>query len=85
MYRSKGKITSLCPLSFVGSGKEVEVCEIRSGIGLCKRLAHMGIYPGTHLSVIGNGKPGPVIVVIGEKRIGLGFGVCTKIIVKALS
>ena len=85
MYRSGDKITYFYPLSFVEPGEEVEICEIRGGIGLCKRLAYMGIYPGTHLRVISNGRPGPVIVGIGGKRIGLGFGMCNKIMVRALN
>jgi len=74
----------VCPLSMVENGKEVEVLDIRGGFGLYQRLSRMGIYPGTRITVVNNGRPGPVIIAVGEKRFGLGFGMAHRIFVRPL-
>ncbi len=86
MYRSRGKVTGrdVCPLSFVEPGKEVVVVDIQAGRTLIGRLAHMGIYLGSKLSVINNNISGPIIIGMGNKRIGLGRGMCNKILVRRL-
>lgn len=86
MYRSRGKVTGrdVCPLSFIEPGKEVVVVDIRAGRTLIGRLARMGIYLGSKISVINNNISGPMIIGIGDKRIGLGRGMCNKIIVRRL-
>jgi len=84
MYSSRGKITgrNMCPLSFVESGKEVIVVDISAGRNFIGRLARMGIYLGSKIRVISNNISGPMIIGIGDKRIGLGRGMCNKIIVR---
>ena len=74
----------MCPLSMVENGREVEVLDIRGGFGLCQRLSRMGIYPGTRIKILNNGCPGPVIIAVGEKRLGLGFGMAHRIFVRPL-
>jgi ferrous iron transport protein A len=74
----------MCPLSMVENGREVEVLDIRGGFGLCQRLSRMGIYPGTRIRILNNGRPGPVIIAVGEKRFGLGFGMAHRIFVRPL-
>ncbi len=74
----------MCPLSVVENGREVEILNIRGGRGLCHRLNRMGIYPGTRITIINNGRPGPVIVALGEKRFGIGFGMAHRIFVNVL-
>ncbi len=86
MYRSRGRVVGkdVCPLSFVETGEEAVIVDVQAGRGLIGRLLHMGIYPGTRIRVISNNVHGPVIIGIGEKRIGLGRGMCNKIIVRRL-
>ncbi len=74
----------MCPLSIVENGREVEVLDIRGGFGLCQRLSRMRIYPGIRIRILNNGRPGPVIIAVGEKRFGLGFGMAHRIFVKPL-
>ncbi len=84
MYRNRERLISVCPLNFVEIGKTIEVYEIHGGIALRRRLAHMGIYPGVRMKVLLNKGIGSVMVAINEKRIGFGFGMCNKIIVRVL-
>ncbi len=84
MYRSRGRIIGrVFPLSFSDVEKELEIVGINAGKGLLGRLARMGIYVGTRIriKVISNG-PGPLIISLGEKRIGIGRGMSNKIMVR---
>ncbi|HDD35659.1 MAG TPA: ferrous iron transport protein A [Candidatus Desulfofervidus auxilii] len=74
----------MCPLGMVMSGQEVEVVSILGGRGMSTRLAYMGVYPGVKLKVIANSFSGPIIIALGEKRFGIGFGMAHRIIVKPL-
>ncbi|WP_456342602.1 FeoA family protein [Thermovibrio sp.] len=68
-------------LPFCGEGKEVRVREIKGGKRALERLSSLGIYPGAKLEVL-NTKGGPVLVKVGESRIGLGFGIASKVFVE---
>ncbi len=70
------------PLSMASTGKKMMVAEIVAGAGLHKRLADMGVLPGTIVMVMGGCHPGPVLIDIRGSRLGLGFGVAQKILVK---
>lgn len=72
------------PLAIVENGKKAEVVDIRGGLGLKKRLGRMGLTTGTVVRVINNTNPGPVIVAVGEARLGLGRGMAHKILVELL-
>jgi len=84
VYRSGDKVADVYPLSFIEPGKEVRIIDTRAGRALAGRLARMGIYLGSRIRVISNSIPGPMIIGIGDKRIGLGRGMCNKIIVRRL-
>lgn len=75
----------MCPLSMVENGSTVEVLDIRGGRGMTRRLAVMGILPGTRLRMVNNGCPGPVMVALEGKRFGIGFGMAHRILVKPLN
>jgi len=72
------------PLNMVDRGKDVEVLRINGGLGMSQRLGRMGIYPGTRIKVINSSSTGPVLVAMGDKRFGLGFGMSHRIFVKPL-
>lgn len=72
------------PLSMIEQGEKVEIVEIKAGRGLYIRLANMGFYPGVVIEVISNLKRGPLIIAIRGIRIGLGFGMASKIFVRPL-
>jgi ferrous iron transport protein A len=70
------------PLSLAGAGKKLTVTGINAGFGLQRRLADMGLIPGTPVMVVNGCHPGPLLVDIRGSRLGLGFGVAQKIMVK---
>ena len=46
------------------------------------RLKHMGLVPGARVEVIKNSLSGPIIVRVGETRLGLARGVASRIMVE---
>lgn len=45
------------------------------------RLKHMGLIPGATVEIVKNSLSGPVIVRVGETRLGLARGVASRIMV----
>ncbi len=72
---------NIFPLSFAKERERVEIVEIRSGRNAHNRLLSMGIVPGKIYEVI-KSAPGPIVLKNGEMRIGIGFGMASKIYVK---
>ena len=70
------------PLAMVSPGEMVTVVDVRAGRGLQRRLADMGLVPGTTLKVINGHAPGPIIIDLRGSRLVLGHGMAQKIMVK---
>ncbi|MCK4697363.1 MAG: ferrous iron transport protein A [Dehalococcoidia bacterium] len=70
------------PLAMINPSEEVTVAEIRGGRGLVRRLADMGLTPGTTLKVINSQMPGPILIDLRGSRLVLGHGVALKIMVE---
>lgn len=68
-------------LSRVHEGEDVVVIQVEGGRGVHRRLRELGIGSGSRMKVIQN-TGGPVIVLIGDSRMGLGRGVAEKIVVE---
>ena len=66
------------PLSNVKEGEQVTVSSIRGGRGVNRRLSELGIGAGSAIKMIQN-SGGPVIIMVGDSRMGLGHGVASKI------
>ncbi len=71
----------MMPLSMTSSGETVEVVAVRTGWGLQRRLADLGLTPGVRVRVISSGRPGPVVLDVRGSRLALGYGVAHKIMV----
>ena len=76
------KSTLITPLSNVSSGNDVQIINIDAGWGLQRRLADMGLIPGLRVKVIGNHKPGSVVLDVRGSRLALGRGISNKIMVR---
>ncbi len=72
------------PLAMVSSGEVVTMVSTRAGWGLTRRLADMGLVPGTKLRVINNQMPGPLIIDLRGSRLILGHGMAQKILVEVI-
>jgi len=75
-------VSQFMPLAMVSPGEEVTVVDIRAGRGLTRRLADMGLIPGTPLRIITSHMPGPIIIDLRGSRVILGFGIAQKIMVE---
>lgn len=71
------------PLAMVSPGEEVTMVDIRAGRGLTRRLADMGLIPGTPLRVITSQMSGPILIDLRGSRLVLGHGIAQKIMVEA--
>lgn len=71
----------LMPLAMARPGEVVTVVDVRAGWGLTRRLADMGLLPGTPIRVVNSMRPGPIIIDLRGSRLALGYGVAQKIMV----
>ena len=71
----------LLPLSMASPGNEVEIAGVKAGWGLQRRLADMGLTPGSVVRVTNCGRPGPVVLDVRGSKLALGHGVAHKIMV----
>jgi len=69
------------PLAMARVGDLVTVTGVMAGWVLQKRLADMGLTPGTQIRVISSQLSGPVLIDLRGSRVALGRGVALKIIV----
>ncbi len=72
----------ILPLSMVSSGKEVLLVSIEAGWGMRRRLTDMGLKEGMKFKILHIHKPGPSIILVGNTRLVLGYGMAHKILVK---
>lgn len=70
------------PLSFASPGTGLIVTGVHAGSGLRQRLVDMGLVPGERVTIISGCHPGPLVVEVKGSRLGLGFGVAQKVMVK---
>ena len=70
------------PLAMAGTGRVFEVTVINGGSGMKRKLSDMGLVPGTPLRVISGCYPGPLLIEIKGSRLGLGYGIAHKVMVK---
>jgi len=70
------------PLAMTRADEMVVVTGVRTGRGLQKRLADMGLTPGVQIRVINSGMPGPVLIDLRGTRVALGRGIALKILVR---
>jgi len=71
----------MMPLSMVSEGETVEIASVRTGWGLQRRLADMGLTPGVSVRVVNSQGRGPVVLSVRGSRLALGHGVAHKIMV----
>jgi ferrous iron transport protein A len=70
------------PLCATTPGKPLTVIGFRGGHGMQRRLADMGLTPGTALKLISCDRHGPVIIEVRGARLALGRGIAHHILVR---
>ena len=74
------------PLTIAASGERVRMVSVRGGHAIRKRLADLGLTPGTILKVIQTNAHGPLIIAVkDDARLALGRGMAYKIQVELVS
>ena len=68
-------------LALLGAGQTAVVSGIQGGWGIVRRLAALGILPGTPVTVVSNSPFGPMIVEVRGSRLALGRREAKRIIV----
>ena len=71
----------MTPLGMATPGKRLRVAHVRAGRGLLRRLADLGLTPGTEIRLVNAPGRGPAMVELRGSKIALGFGVTQKIMV----
>jgi Fe2+ transport system protein FeoA len=71
----------IMPLGMVRPGEVATVVGLNGGMGLCRKLADMGLTPGVSLKVVHSQGRGPILIDVRGSRIALGFGVAQKVVV----
>ena len=76
-------IDNAVPLTSISEGEKATVVCAIGGRGLVRRLAEMGLTPGTKIKVLRKGiLGGPVQIEVRGVSLALGHGVASKIFVK---
>lgn len=69
------------PLATVFPGRKVRIVSLLAGRGLQRHLIDMGLNIGSEVEIISSIRRGPVLIVCGETRLMIGFGMAKKIMV----
>lgn len=73
----------LCALTELAEGEKGVIVKAVGGFGLVRRLAEMGLTPGTEVKLVKKGSfGGPVEVEVRGVALALGQGVASKVLVK---
>ena len=76
----------MMPLTMVSPGERVRMIAIQGGHTVRKRLADLGLTPGTVLQVVQANVHGPLIIAVkNDARLALGRGMAHKIQVELVS
>jgi len=72
------------PLDRMRVGEAGEIARISGGGGIVRRLIDLGLAPGVPIKLLSDaGSAGPVIVRVGDSRIGIGRGMARRVLVRA--
>jgi len=73
-------------LDHLAPGNEARVLDIRAGLGLRRRLNHLGIHVGDVILLVGYGAfRGPLLVQVHGMQVALGRGVARHVLVEPLA
>lgn len=70
------------PLTMARPGETVELVDVRGGPGLQRRLAELGLGPGSRFAVETSGRPGPFVIRVKGSRLILGHGMVARVFVR---
>lgn len=68
-------------LSEAKQGKKLKIVRLESGKHMESRLIGMGLPIGSKLEILQRQNHGPIVISVGDARLGIGAGMASKIIV----
>jgi len=81
----RGRVEETVPLTSLAEGEKAVVAYTIGGHGMIRRLAEMGLTPGTRVKILRHGlMSGPVQIEVRGVCLALGHGVASRIFVKPL-
>lgn len=69
------------PLIELREGVSGVIVKLVGGCGACSRLMGLGLHQGSPIKIVKKGNDGPILVEVGDTRVGLGRGICSHIII----
>lgn len=73
----------VAPLAMLRCGESGQVIDVRGGRGPMRRLADMGFARGVPVTVVSDaGSSGPLVVRVGQTKIGIGRRMAMRIMVR---
>jgi len=72
---------AVLPLTMILPGKEVILISIEGGWGLRRKLTDMGLNEGMKFKILHSHMPGPCIILVGNTRLVLGYGMAQRVLV----
>jgi ferrous iron transport protein A len=70
----------------MNAGEGGTIADVRGGRGIIRRLTELGLAPGVHVKMVNEaGRAGPVIVKVGEAKVGIGRGMARRVLVRPSS
>ncbi len=72
---------SPAPLIELREGASGIIVELVGGCGACSRLMGLGLHQGSAIKIVKKGNDGPILIEVGDTRVGLGRGICNHIII----
>jgi len=74
------------PLDRMRIGEAGEIARVCGGGGIVRRLTDLGLAPGVRVKLLSDaGSAGPVIIRVGDARIGIGRGMARRVLVRTNS
>jgi ferrous iron transport protein A len=77
---ASGKNTPV-PIIELNEGTSGVIVELLGGCGACSRLMGLGLHQGSSVRIVRKGNNGPILIEVGDTRVGLGRAICSHIII----
>ncbi len=69
------------PLIMANAGERLRITAIPAGRGAEAHLGELGLHVGREIRIMQRQSKGPLLLGIGDARIAVGFGLCSKVLV----
>jgi ferrous iron transport protein A len=80
-----GRCNNGYPLAMAKDREKLVIRSMHGGRTYRRQLMDMGLRPGMQISVLRGGRGGPVLISVGDTRLGIGRGMAEKIEVVPVS